>query len=29
MQYMFRRNRLTMPVSVPEDCPDFIIKVEL
>ncbi len=29
MQYMFRRNRLTMPVSVPEDCPDYIIKVEL
>ena len=29
MQYMFRRNRLTMPVSVPEDCPDYILKVEL
>ena len=29
MKYMFRRNRLTMPVSVPEDCPDYIIKVEL
>lgn len=29
MQYMFRCNRLTMPVSVPEDCPDYIIKVEL
>ena len=29
MQYMFRRNRLTMTISVPEDCPDYILKVEL
>ena len=29
MQYMFRRNRLTMKISVPEDCPDYILKVEL
>lgn len=29
MKYMFRRNRLTMSVSVPADCPDYILKVEL
>lgn len=29
MKYMFRRNRLTMTISVPEDFPDYILKVEL
>ena len=29
MHYIFRRNRLTIPFFVPEDCPDYIIKVEL
>lgn len=29
LKFTFRRGRLTMPVSVPEGCPDYIIKIKL